>query len=159
MATSTMIKASRLHHVGIPVSDLDRSVAWYEQVLGLTLNKRAPSSGEELALAVEVPEARMNVAFLAVGDHMLLELLEYDHPRGQPYKLANCDVGAVHVCFEVDDIRAAHENLTAAGISFNHPPIQLGAEAGDLAGYWFAYFRDPDGIQLELFQLAPGAIN
>jgi catechol 2,3-dioxygenase-like lactoylglutathione lyase family enzyme len=154
-----MTKPSRLHHVGIPVSDLDRSIAWYEHVLGLVLNKRAPSSGKELSLAVEVPEAQMHVAFLAVGDHLLLELLEYTHPRGRPYDLANCDVGAVHVCFEVDDIRAAYADLTAAGIAFNHPPIELGPDAGDLAGYWFAYFRDPDGVQLELFQLAPGTTN
>jgi catechol 2,3-dioxygenase-like lactoylglutathione lyase family enzyme len=151
-----MIKASRLHHVGIPVSDLDRSVAWYEHVLGLVLDKRAPSSGVELSRAVEVPSAEMNVAFLAVGDHLLLELLEYTSPRGKPYALANCDVGAVHVCFQVDDIQAAHADLTAAGIAFNHPPIELGPDAGDLEGYWFAYFRDPDGVQLELFQLAPG---
>jgi catechol 2,3-dioxygenase-like lactoylglutathione lyase family enzyme len=154
-----MIKASRLHHVGIPVSDLDRSVAWYEHVLGLVLDKRAPSSGEALSRAVEVPEAEMNVAFLAVGGHLLLELLEYTSPRGRPYALANCDVGAVHVCFEVDDIQAAHADLTAAGIAFNHPPIELGPDAGDLEGYWFAYFRDPDGVQLELFQLAPGTTS
>jgi catechol 2,3-dioxygenase-like lactoylglutathione lyase family enzyme len=157
--TSAMITARRLHHIGIPVSDLERSIAWYERVLGLALNKRAQSSGAGVALAVEVPEAQMNVAFLAVGDHLLLELLEYTHPRGRPYDLANCDVGAVHVCFEVDDILAAYADLTAAGIAFNHAPIELGPDAGNLEGYWFAYFRDPDGIQLELFQLAPGTTN
>jgi catechol 2,3-dioxygenase-like lactoylglutathione lyase family enzyme len=154
-----VIRASRLHHIGIPVSDLERSIAWYVEVLGLVLNKRAPSSGEALSLAVQVPEARMNVAFLSVGDHVLIELLEYTQPRGKPFALGNNDVGAVHVCFEVDDIRAAHSELTAAGITFNHPPIELGPDAGDLEGYWFVYFRDPDGVQLELFQLAPGATD
>jgi catechol 2,3-dioxygenase-like lactoylglutathione lyase family enzyme len=149
----------RVHHVGIPVSDLDRSVAWYTSVLGLVANKAARSTGELISRAVEVPDADMRVAFLGVGDHVLLELLEYTNPRGIPYELRNCDVGSVHVCFEVDDIRASYAEMTETGVSFNHPPIQIGEEGGELAGYWFVYFRDPDGIQLELFQVRPGSRN
>jgi catechol 2,3-dioxygenase-like lactoylglutathione lyase family enzyme len=154
-----VIGPERLHHIGIPVSNLERSLAWYREVLGLALRMQGPSSGEDISLAVQVPEAQMNVAFLAVGDHVLLELLEYTHPGGEPYGLTNADVGAVHVCFQVDDINAAYEKMTAAGVVFNHPPIELGPHSGELAGYWFVYFRDPDGIQLELFQLAPGTTD
>jgi catechol 2,3-dioxygenase-like lactoylglutathione lyase family enzyme len=149
----------RLHHIGIPVSNLEKSIAWYSEILGLVANKAAPSSGEAISLAVEIPSAEMNVAFLAVGDHLLLELLEYTNPRGIPYTLRNCDVGAVHVCFQVDDILQTYGEMSKIGVKFNHPPIELGEDSGELAGYWFAYFRDPDGVQLELFQLRPDAQN
>jgi catechol 2,3-dioxygenase-like lactoylglutathione lyase family enzyme len=154
-----MTPMRRLHHIGIPVSNLERSIAWYSQILGLVVNKTAVSTGEAISQAVEIPDVEMNVAFLAVGDHLLLELLEYTNPRGLPFELRNCDVGSVHVCFQVDDIRAAYNEMTKIGVKFNHPPIELGAEAGDLEGYWFAYFRDPDGVQLELFQLRPDSRN
>jgi catechol 2,3-dioxygenase-like lactoylglutathione lyase family enzyme len=38
----------------------------------------------------------------------------------------------------------------------NHPPIELDESNGDLAGYSFLYFRDPDGIQLEFYQVPEG---
>jgi catechol 2,3-dioxygenase-like lactoylglutathione lyase family enzyme len=149
----------RLHHIGIPVSNIERSLAWYREMFGLVDNKTGGGSGEEISAALEVPNAELTVAFLAVGDQVLLELLEYKTPEGAPYDRRNCDVGAIHVCFEVGDIEAAYERLLAMGVEFNHPPIRLDASAGDLDGYAFAYFRDPDGLQLELFQLPPGAVN
>lgn len=150
------LKIDRLHHVGIPVRSIEASLPFYEKVLGLgDTGIRAGGSGEVISEALRVPEADVSVAFLRVGEHVLVELLEYASP-GEPYTMRNCDVGAVHVCFEVDDIAAAYEELKEAGVSLHHEPIELDAEAGGLAGYKFLYFRDPDGITLELFELPPG---
>jgi catechol 2,3-dioxygenase-like lactoylglutathione lyase family enzyme len=157
--SSTVPNFQRLHHIGIPVSSIERSLPWYRDVFGLLENKKATASGDEISTALEVPGAELNVVFLAVGDQVLLELLEYESPRGRAFDRRNCDVGAVHVCFEVDDIDAAYTQLTELGVRFNHPPIRLGEGLGDLSGYAFAYFRDPDGIQLELFELPVGARN
>jgi catechol 2,3-dioxygenase-like lactoylglutathione lyase family enzyme len=147
----------RLHHVGIPVESIEKSRPFYEKVLGLVdTGIRAGGSGEVIAEALRVQDADVNVMFMRVGEHVVVELLEYAEPKGEPYTLRNCDVGALHLCFETDDIEAAYEELREAGVQLHHEPIALGPESGGLAGYKFLYFRDPDGITLEFFELPPG---
>lgn len=58
-------------------------------------------------------------------------------------------MGAVHVCFEVDDIDAVYSELTARGVEFSVEPAR---QSGPIEGQRCCYFRDPDGIQLELWQ-------
>jgi methylmalonyl-CoA epimerase len=148
-----MASPQKLHHVGIPVSDLERSAQWYEDVLGVvSANIAGAGSGEVLSQVLEVPDADLRAAFVKVGDHTMFELLQYNSPAPEPYTLRNSDVGAIHICFEVDDIQAAHDQLKAKGVHINHPPVPLDGTGGDLDGYWFCYFRDPDGVQLELMQ-------
>jgi catechol 2,3-dioxygenase-like lactoylglutathione lyase family enzyme len=144
-----MVRASQLHHVGIPVSNLERSLAFYKDVFGVDPEFVADGSGDELSSALGVSDAVLSFAFLGVGP-TILELLEYENPRGKAYDRGNCDVGATHVAFQVSDIRAAYEELVVRGISFNSPPLQI--DGGPLAGCSFVYFTDPDGVQLELFE-------
>jgi catechol 2,3-dioxygenase-like lactoylglutathione lyase family enzyme len=63
----------------------------------------------------------------------------------------------MHLCFEVHDLEAAYRDLVNQGVHVNAPPVVLqsgdGVEAGSLAGTKILYLRDPDGIQLELFEL------
>ncbi len=63
----------------------------------------------------------------------------------------------MHLCFEVDDLDAAHRDLVSRGVYVNADPAVLqdgdGVDAGPLAGTKILYLRDPDGIQLELFEL------
>jgi len=144
----------KVHHVGIPVRDLERSVAWYRDVLGIVdAGITGGGGGPEISQAIQTPGAQLRFAFMKCGD-VNLEFLEFESPQTADYSLRNCDVGVIHLCFQVDDIEATYEALTALGVAFNAPPIRLGPENGPLAGYAFAYFRDPDGIQLELFEVA-----
>jgi catechol 2,3-dioxygenase-like lactoylglutathione lyase family enzyme len=149
-----MSKLSKVHHVGIPVSSIERSLPWYTNVLGLIDNDvKGGGDGEVISQALQVDGADVQFAFLEIGD-VKVELLEYRSPRdGKTFGSANNDVGTVHVRFEVDDIDRAYRDLRVQGVAFNAPPIRLGPENGPLAGHAFAYFRDPDGIQLELFEL------
>lgn len=149
-----MTALRKIHHVGIPVSSMARSLPWYRDVLGLIDDDvSGGGGGETISQALQVNGADVLFTFLKVGD-VSLELLEYRTPTdGKPFTSANNDVGTVHVCFEVADIDDAYRKLSDAGVAFNAPPIHLGEENGPLAGHAFAYFRDPDGIQLELFEL------
>jgi catechol 2,3-dioxygenase-like lactoylglutathione lyase family enzyme len=88
----------------------------------------------------------------------MFELLQHNAQDPKPFDRRNCDTGSIHVCFEVDDIHAVHDALKAhGGIHINAEPALLDGTGGDLDGYWFCYFRDPDGIQLELIQVPPSA--
>lgn len=149
MTTARAEMFGGVHHVGLTVSDLERSLAFYERLLGRVRDFVAASEGEELSRAVGVADAHLRFGFITLGS-VHLELLEYRNPRRDRFELANCDVGAAHVCFEVADLRAAMAALAEEGITFYSEPVDI--REGPLAGYSFAYFDDPDGITLELFE-------
>jgi catechol 2,3-dioxygenase-like lactoylglutathione lyase family enzyme len=146
-----MVALKGVQHVGVTVKNLEKSLQFYETVLGISAAFSGEGGGEELAQAVSVPEAELKFAFLTVGDSTL-ELLQYTNPTGENYRQRNCDVGAIHIAFEVDDIDAACAALNERGITFTSAPIHI--PEGPLAGCAFAYFFDPDGLPLELFQTA-----
>jgi catechol 2,3-dioxygenase-like lactoylglutathione lyase family enzyme len=60
------------------------------------------------------------------------------------------NVGASHLCFLTDDLARDYERLSAAGVSFVSPPVEV--DTGINAGGYALYLRDPDGIVVELFQ-------
>jgi catechol 2,3-dioxygenase-like lactoylglutathione lyase family enzyme len=143
-----------VHHVGIPVRDLARSLEWYGELFGLDPAFIEIDEGPQASKIVQLADARMRFAFLSVGN-TILELLEYEHPIGRDYDRRNCDVGAIHLCFEVDDISRVHQLLHERGVEFSTQPVEI--PAGALKGEHCCYFRDPDGIQLELWQRNTGA--
>jgi catechol 2,3-dioxygenase-like lactoylglutathione lyase family enzyme len=139
-----------LQHVGLTVSDLERSLSWYAEVLGGDAGEITVAEGRELARALRVGDhVSLRFAFLETGN-TLLELIEYAAPHGERSPRRNCDVGAVHVCFTVDDITAVHERLSRLGVAFSSDPLPL--TRGRLRGARYVYFTDPDGIQLQLLQ-------
>lgn len=151
------VTTGTVHHIGIPVSDLDRSLEFYKGLAGAA----DPDSivefdvwGEGLSAQVGLADAEIRIAFLPVANNNI-ELLEYRNPVGRADVRANCDIGSVHVCFEVEDIHRTYETLTARGVEFAAPPYTYSPEYGRIEGFTFAYFKDPDGTQLELLQL-PG---
>ena len=102
-----------LHHVGITVKDLDASIRFYHDVLGLEFsNEPSPwFEGEELGQAVGVPGASLRQVSLLLDD-TTLELLEYRRPPGEATApLASNNLGASHIAFLVDDIEAKKAEL------------------------------------------------
>ena len=143
-----------LHHVGITVKDLDASIRFYHDVLGLDFsNEPSPwFDGPELGPAVGVPGAALRQVSLLLGD-TTLELLEYKSPPSETTQplLSNC-IGASHVAFLVDDIHAKKAELEEKGISFFSEVNTV--DEGVLAGWRWVYFADPDGYPLELVEVA-----
>lgn len=138
-----------IHHPCLIVSNLDASVAFYRDVLGLKVTMGFEASGPFVESMQELPEASLRLALLEVhGD--VLELIEFLHPRGKPFDRLRCDVGTTHVCFESDDIDAQYADLVKRGVRFTSPPRTI--DSGPLEGWRVAYFTDPDGITLELMQ-------
>lgn len=144
-----MPKPSGMHHVGVPVRSIERSLDWYRDVFELEPSFVAHADGPELSQTVQLDGASLRFAFLELGN-CILELLEYESPVGADFSLRNCDVGAIHVCFEVENIEAVYEQLRSKGVEFSIRPTPV--LGGVLDGDWCCYLRDPDGIQLELWQ-------
>lgn len=140
-----------LLHTGLTVRDLDRSLAFYRDTLGMETVFEQEKEGGYLAAIVGYPGAHVRMAHLAFpGDGHRLELFQYLEPEPRGESGEPRDVGITHVCLVVEDIAALHERLRAAGVDFYSDPVLVdtGANAGGVG----VYLRDPDGITLELFQ-------
>jgi catechol 2,3-dioxygenase-like lactoylglutathione lyase family enzyme len=143
-----------MHHVGITVKDLDASIRFYHDILGLPFsNEPSPwFDSPELGPAVGVPGAALRQVSLLLGDTMF-ELLEYRSPPSETSgPLGSNSLGASHVAFHVDDIEATKAELEAKGITFYSDVNRV--DEGVLAGWRWCYFEDPDGYPLELVEVA-----
>jgi catechol 2,3-dioxygenase-like lactoylglutathione lyase family enzyme len=146
-----------IQHVGLTVSDLDRSIAFYRDILGLELHvaPNMPVEGPHVAHALGVePPAALRVAFFKVGDSdSQIELLQYLSPPSSTRRAAaQNNIGAAHVCFQVADVRAKIAELEAKGVEFVSSLNVL--DDGALAGWRWVYFKDPDGHTLEFVEVA-----
>ena len=152
-AASGPIGLCGLHHASRTVSDMERSLSFYRDLIGLRVLVDEELIGEGLDRTTGLSGAAARfVALTVVGSTPFLELLEYRSPSGTVVDPRPCDTGAHHICFEVEDLATAHERLVNAGVGFTHPPqvVAGGALAGDRAAYCF----DPDGMIVELWQVA-----
>lgn len=143
-----------VHHLGVTVKDLDASIRFYHDVLGLEFSSE-PSpwfDGEELGEAVGVPGAALRQVCLLLGD-TIVELLEYSSPPSETTKpLMPSSLGASHIGFFVEDIHAKKAELEAKGVVFRSG-VNF-HDDGVLAGWRWVYFSDPDGYPLELVEVA-----
>jgi catechol 2,3-dioxygenase-like lactoylglutathione lyase family enzyme len=143
-----------LHHVGITVSDLDRAIDFYHDVLGLEFVSEPSPVFDDPALgpAVGVPGAALRQVSLTAGD-IIVELLEYVRPESPVVApLPQNALGAQHVAFLVDDIRAKKAELEGRGVRF-YSDVNV-VDEGVLAGWRWVYFEDPEGNALELVEIA-----
>jgi catechol 2,3-dioxygenase-like lactoylglutathione lyase family enzyme len=144
--------------IGITVDDLDRSVAFFTQVLGFEKVSEVEQAGAPWEKLTGVFGARFKVARLRLGQEAI-ELTDYLAPRGRPYPQdtrAN-DVWFQHIAIVVSDMDAAYARLRAAGVEHaSTGPQSLPQSIPAAAGIRAFYFRDPDGHFLELLEFPPG---
>ena len=143
----------RYLHTMVRVNDVEQSLHFYRDLLGLEVVATQEKQGGYLAAIVGYPDAHVRMAHLRVpgADHVL-ELFEYLAPVGDPVpRVEPKNVGCAHLCLVTDDLPAIYERLRAAGIDdFISAPVEVdtGINTGGLA----LYLRDPDGIPVEMFQ-------
>jgi catechol 2,3-dioxygenase-like lactoylglutathione lyase family enzyme len=144
-----------IHHAGLVIRDLDRSIYFYHDILGLPFaNEPTPwFSGPQLEVGVGVPGAVLRQVSLWVGEHSTLELIEYQNrPMTSTEPVPNNHMGAAHVCLLVEDIQAKKAELEDKGVPF-YSEVNV-VDEGPLAGWRWCYFSDPDGLALELVEIA-----
>lgn len=144
-----------VNHVGLTVTDLERSIAFYTEVFECDVVMRQEKQGGYLAEIVGYPDADVKMAHLRLpGSESRLELFEYRSPRSAPRVLEPRNVGNAHICFVVPDMDALYARLVERRVDTFSPPVQVdtGANKGGVS----LYVRDPDGITVEVFQPPPG---
>ncbi|MFF1933744.1 VOC family protein [Streptomyces sp. NPDC058228] len=152
-----------LLHAGLTVSDLDRSVEWYVNVIGLKAVHRQDGDNNYTRTLVGVPDAAIRVAQLAFpGSSSIwpsshaIELIEYTRARGKHTAPSPNDVGASHVAFVVDDIDAVCARARRSGARLRNEPVTV--TAGCNRNSRACYLHDPDGHTLELMEYGPERI-
>jgi lactoylglutathione lyase len=141
-----------VHHHGFTVSNLDESLKFYRDALGLEVvrvSERKDLPSYDTILGYD--NVHLNVAILThpVND-FVLELFEYINPPSTKRELGNYYVGASHVAFGVDDIDSIYDALKAAGFTSINPPVDVVRDGVVVVRAMYAL--DPDGISVELFQ-------
>ena len=120
-------------HVGLNVSDLDRSKGFYQQVFGFDVMGESREEGRRFV-------------FLSEGSTLVLTLWQQSEGRFEKQR-----PGLHHLSFQVatiDDVKKAEERLRALNVPFIYDGIVPHAEGLQSAG---VFFEDPDGIRLEIY--------
>lgn len=145
-----------MNHTGFVVSDMERSVAFYRDLLGLSVERDQILEGEFISEVVGYPDARLHIVYLGTGDlRHSVELIQYLNPPGVAVDLPQRhQVGATHLGVIVDDLDEFHARLSAEGVRFvsgpaiRPNPVYPAASKG-------CYMQDPDGNWLELLERGP----
>ena len=155
------MKAKGVSHIAVCVADLDRSLHFYRDLLGLTVRMHTTQNmarrpGAESAEMYQRPRESRIVANVWFDDPETAQpfLVLTSHPGtqvdGEPIKLDQ--IGISHISFAVDDVRAYAEELAAKGVPLAGTLADFTGAQGEMRTF-FVY--DPDGILVQ-FDEGPG---
>ncbi|MDI1477917.1 MULTISPECIES: lactoylglutathione lyase [unclassified Polyangium] len=124
----------RILHTMLRVGDLDRSLAFYTDVLGMKLIRRR-----------DYPEGRFTLAFIGYGDESETAVLELTH--NWDTKSYEIGTGYGHIAIQVDDAYKACEEVKKRGgkVTREAGPMKHGTTV-------IAFVEDPDGYKIEFIQ-------
>ncbi len=142
-------------HGGITVSDMDRSLAFYRDGLGLETAFDRILDGPYLPVVLGLEFTHIRAVYLHIPGGGFVELLEYVGIERMSAASRPCDYGAGHLCLYVDDVAAMHARLVAFGFNARSAEV-VDITAGPNTGARSCYMTDPDGYAVELFQKRPG---
>ena len=148
-----------LHHVGIIVSDMERSKIFYSRLLGTIAKKDTTISGPALWKQTEVDGATMRIVFFEFDNGSTgLELIEFTDKKGEHAVTAQNTTGSVHFALKVSDAKKAYAQLVEEGYHFIAEPQHMDSGYGQMKGYTFAYLRGPDNELVEIIE-NPGLLD
>jgi lactoylglutathione lyase len=145
------------HHTSFTVADLNRSVEFFRDVLGLELLFVREVFADYFDRIVGLPKCEVHAALFRIpNSNHHVELFQYLEPLGTPHSSKPCDPGSCHLCLLVDDLPQLYEKLKAKGVACVSEPVTI--TAGPNRGALALYLRDPNGVLIELFQRPSDAL-
>ena len=145
-----------LHHVGLTVSDIERSIAFYRDVLGMMLVRRRETDADYIGQQTGFPGVKLAAASFKVSpdSDQSMEVVQYLSHADEPVEPGTNRAGSSHICFTVSDIQSTYDELRAKGVRFKSEPVAI--TSGPNEGGYVVYLYDPDGYTLEVFQPPAG---
>jgi len=140
----------RLDHVSVTVSDLERSLHFYQGLLGMKQVGSHDLEGDEISRMANKPKVRMKVVRLVCPEtpDIQIDLQQYLEPKGKVSDSQLGDVANSHFCVEVADVDEVRRELETQGVEFIGDTVHFDLEdAGKIS---CVFFKDPDGYVLEL---------
>lgn len=142
-----MIK--KLDHALISSSDIDRSLAFYRDIIGLKVEFEDETSGKEFAAVMDAPsDFRARVVQFEEG----LEICQFISPPGRELNLKPWDIGAILLDFEVSNLEETYSVLAGRGVNFISPPVALPSPHPGGGSLKIAQLIGPDGERIALLE-------
>ena len=138
-----------VNHIGLTVSDVERSVGFYRDVAGMEVWSRRQMQGEWFDTLTHNHGALIDVAMLRLGG-FTLQLVQYLEAGGVALDVAHHNVGNPHLCINVDDVDALLVRVEEVGGLEPTPIVDILG-----TGIRSFYVRDPDGVPVEFLQMLP----
>lgn len=143
-------------HGGITVRDMDASLPFYRDGLGLEVAFDRILDADYLRTVLATPLTTMRAVYLHIPGGGFVELLEYRGVERLSGASRPCDPGSGHLCLYVEGIDDLWARLAQMGYtSRSGAPVDI--TSGPNAGARSIYLHDPDGYAVELFQRPPAA--
>lgn len=140
-------------HTGVTVPDMEQAVTFFTDILGcqkaMSFGPFADDKGTFMTdlLGVDSKAVIENITLMRCGFGSNVELFKYTAPDQKALNQKNSDIGAFHIAFYVDDIKAAKAFLDEKGVATRMGPLPV--EQGPAAGQAILYFQAPWGLQFE----------
>jgi catechol 2,3-dioxygenase-like lactoylglutathione lyase family enzyme len=135
-------------HTGITVSDMDRTLGFFRDVLGFPVTLVRRQQGETFARITGICDPVIDIAYVDAPGHKL-EILHYRQPAEHATStLRPCDNGHLHLAFAVRDIDAVAERVRRAG----YEPVGKAPTVDEDGGIRGIYTYGPDGLVIEFME-------
>jgi len=143
------------NHFNVTVSDMDRSLVFWRDLLGLDLLGRGIVEYRHLDEIVGLSNTRIEWAELALPGGGMIEVFRYHRPAGSAVRVRIPDPGCTHVCLEVQGLDRLVERLRDAGVE-TRSSRAVRIPFGDWKDVKSIYVQDPDGVTVELIEKPTG---
>lgn len=142
-------------HIGITIKDMDRSIKFYRDILGLSFKGEMIMDNKETDILFARNNCKVKVAYLNGSEELFappIELLQFISDDAENVDADLHTTSISEVCFHVDDIEKTYLDLKEKGVEFISAPQYFDFTDQGFGKSKAVYFKDPDGIILELLE-------